>query len=147
MQAPPPPGQYPPAGYPPAGYPMPGQALPLVSNGKRFGAYLLEAVLMIVTLFIGWLIWWIIAWGKGQTPAKQVLKMRCIDADTGQVATFGQMALREVVGKILLGNITFGITTLIGGIMILTDDRRQAIWDKIGKTVVVEDPYNSLAPR
>ena len=120
---------------------MPGGGLQLTSNGKRFGSYLLEGLLVIVTLVIGWLIWWFIAWGKGQTPAKQLLKMRCVKLDENRVATYGEMALRELVGKALLANFTFGISTLVGGVMILADNRNhQALWDKIAGTVVVEDP-------
>src|SRR5438067_8171963 len=70
-------------------------AYPLASKGKRFGAFLLEAVLAIVTLFIGWLIWSIIIWSKGQTPAKSILKMRVLKLDTGRAASTGDMALRE----------------------------------------------------
>lgn len=127
---------------------MPGPGLPVVSNGKRFGAYLLEALLSIVTLGIGWLVWSLIIWGRGQTPAKQLLKMRCVDATTGRLATYGQMALRELVGKTVIAYFTCGLSTLVGAIMILADDQRhQALWDKIGTTVVVDDPYDSLAPR
>ena len=31
--------------------------MPLSSAGKRFGAYLLEGMLLVVTLGIGWLVW------------------------------------------------------------------------------------------
>lgn len=121
----------------------PGGGLPLSSAGKRFGAWLLDGVLIIVTLFIGWLIWWLIAMGKGQSPGKQLLKMRCVRVDENRVANYGEMVMREVVGKYLLGNITFGITTLVGGIQIIADDnKRQALWDKIAATTVVEDPDN-----
>lgn len=140
--APPPP---PAAGYAGAPVPagVPGGGLQLSSAGKRFGAYLLEGVLVLVTLIIGWLIWSIIAWGKGQTPAKQVLKMRCVRIDENRPATFGEMAMRELVGKYLLGNVTFGISTIIGGIQIIADDNtRQGLWDKIAGTTVVEDPNN-----
>lgn len=129
--APPPPG--------PNAHPGYGYRAPLVSNGKRFGAYLLEVVLVIVTLVIGWFIWYLIAWSNGQTPAKQVLKMRCMKVDSGQPATWGTMALRELVGKMILGNITFGITTIVSAFMILLTDERQGIWDKIAGTVVVDE--------
>lgn len=152
QQQPPPPGQQP----PPGGFPPPppemgapygtGAQMQLSSKGKRFGGYLLETLLMFVTLFIGWLIWWLIVMAKGQTPAKQLLKMRCVDANTGRCATYGQMALREIVGKLVLGNITCGISSLVGAIMVLTDDRSQAVWDKIGTTVVIDDPFDQYQP-
>jgi len=120
--------------------------LQLSSGAKRFGAYLLNALLFIVTLGVGWVIWAIILWGHGQTPAMQLLRMRIVDLNTGRGASWGPMVLRNLVGYWLLGNITCGITTLIGGVMILSDERRQAIWDKIASTVVVEDPYVQLDP-
>jgi uncharacterized RDD family membrane protein YckC len=137
----------PPAYAPPGGgygyYGQPGGGLPLSSAGKRFGAYLLEAVLVVVTLVIGWLIWSLIIWGKGQTPAKQVLHMRCVDQSSGRLATWGTMALRELVGKAILANVTCGISTLVGAIMVLGESR-QGVWDKIANTVVVDDPQDTL---
>jgi uncharacterized RDD family membrane protein YckC len=132
---------------PPAGVrtPLPPWLI-LSSAGKRFGSFLLDVLLIVVTLVIGWVIWWIILWGHGQTPAKQILHMRIIDLRTGRGASWGTMALRELVGKYLLSNLTCGISTLVGGIMVLADERRQAIWDKIGNTIVVEDPDNQLEP-
>ncbi|MDQ6697220.1 MAG: hypothetical protein M3Z46_07150, partial [Actinomycetota bacterium] len=40
---------------------------PRSSVGKRFGGYLLEGLLLVVTLGLGWLIWSLIVWNKGQT--------------------------------------------------------------------------------
>ena len=145
----------PPVAGPPAAYGTPGGGygfgyspvahLPLSSAGKRFGAALLEGLLMIVTLWIDWLIWLLIVMGQGQTPAKQLLNMRCVDKSTARSATWGTMALRELVGKTLLGNITCGITSLVGALMVLGDSR-EALWDKIAGTVVVDDPQGTLAP-
>jgi uncharacterized RDD family membrane protein YckC len=118
----------------------------LSSRGKRFGSFLLDGLLFFVTLGIGWLVWDIVLWGRGQSPAKQILHMRVVDLKTGRGATWGPMILRELVGKWLLGSITSGITTLIGGIMILVDDRYQALWDKIADTIVVDDPNDRLMP-
>jgi uncharacterized RDD family membrane protein YckC len=112
---------------------------PLVSNGKRFGAWLLEILLQIVTLVIGWIIWSLIVWRNGQTPAKSLLNMRCMTADTREIATWGRMALREIVGKWLLGTLTGGITTVISAFMILFSESRQGIWDHIANTVVVDE--------
>jgi len=116
----------------------------LSSKGKRFGALLLEALLVVVTLFIGWLIWSIIVWGKGQTPAKSILKMRVLKADTGRAATTGEMAIRELVGKWLLGVIP--LYSLIDAIFVLIDERSQGLHDKIAGTVVIDDPDDRFAP-
>ena len=120
--------------------------LPVSSAGKRFGAYLLECVLAFFTLLIGWFIWSLIVWSKGQTPAKSLLGMRCVRTDTGASATWGTMALRELVGKSIIGSITAGITTIVSCFMILGASR-QGIWDKVATTTVVDDPEGRLAPR
>jgi uncharacterized RDD family membrane protein YckC len=111
---------------------------PLVSHPKRFGAFLLEGILVVVTLSIGWLIWSLIIWRDGLTPAKQLLGMRCMKAHTDHPATWGTMALRELVGKWLIGNLTFGISTLVSAFMILLGEHRQGIWDLIATTVVID---------
>jgi uncharacterized RDD family membrane protein YckC len=116
----------------------------LSSKLKRFGQALLEVLLVIVTLGIGWLIWSLIVWSRGQTPAKQVLGMRVVDTDTLRAATWGTMALREIVGRWLLGFVP--LYTLISCIVLLVDGRSQALWDKIASTVVVNDPDRRLAP-
>src|ERR1700733_13164235 len=89
----PPPMAPPPAGYalgqmptpavPPGMYfdPLSGLMLPngvqLASIGRRIGAWFLAIPLAIVTLGIGYVIWGLIVWGRGQTPALQVLGMGC----------------------------------------------------------------------
>lgn len=40
--------------------------------------YILDAVLALVTFGIGWWIWLFIIAGRGQTPAKQILKTRVV---------------------------------------------------------------------
>jgi hypothetical protein len=172
----PPPAQggYPPAqqgGYPPQGYgsaPPPSYAeqnyappgtyfdqasglnLPngttLASPGKRIGAYLLEIVLFVVTLGIGYIVWMFIAWTKGQSPAKQVLKMRVYRPAEGRVAGFGIMALRQIVGGIVEGILSF-VTELISFIMMISSKEHRAIHDHIAGTVVLDDPNEVLAPQ
>ena len=116
---------------------------PLGSPGKRFGAALLEGVLVIVTLGIGYLIWTLIIWGKGQSPGKQVLKMKVVDTSNHQVAGWGKMFLREfVIRGIVIGFIA-GITLYIGYIvaacMIFNRERdHQTGWDRLAGTVVVD---------
>jgi uncharacterized RDD family membrane protein YckC len=116
-----------------------GQAVgPLSSKAKRLGEFLLEIALFIVTLGIGWLVWSLIIWGQGQTPAKQLLHMRVVVADTGQRATFWTMALREFVGKWVLGVISLYL--LMSSIFVIVDARSQALWDKIAATLVIDEP-------
>ena len=111
---------------------------PLSSPGRRLGAYFLDVLLTFVTLFIGWMIWSLMLWAQGQSPGQQLLGLRCVRTDSGKAAGWGTMCLREVVGKWLLGSITYGITSLVSCFMIL-GQTRQGIWDKIATTIVVDD--------
>ncbi len=63
----------------------------------RLGAYALDILISSLTFGIGWLIWSFIAWGEGQTPGKRILKIRVRNFDTGAVATWGHMAVRELL--------------------------------------------------
>jgi uncharacterized RDD family membrane protein YckC len=143
----PPPGYpaAPPAGY--GGYGTPGLNLPpgveLASTGRRIGAYFLAFPLLIVTLVIGYLIWGLVLWGKGTSPALKVLKMKVVDVNTGQVVGWGTMALRDILGRIVDGILSI-ITGLISFIMFLTGDKRQSLHDKVASTTVVYDPNGVL---
>ena len=59
----------------------------------RLGSYLLNSALMIVTLWIGWLVWATVlaAQGTGQTPAEQLLGHQVIDEHTLQPLGFARM--------------------------------------------------------
>lgn len=63
----------------------------------RLGAYALDILISSLTFGIGWLVWSFIAWGEGQTPGKKILKIRVRNFDTGAVATWGHMAVRELL--------------------------------------------------
>jgi uncharacterized RDD family membrane protein YckC len=117
--------------------------------GKRLGGYVLEVVLVIVTLVIGWLIWSLIVWGRSVSPAKQLLKMKVVKKDSGLRASYGTMALRELVGKWIVVNLVIGslcgLVTIVLDFMLLWDKDRQQLWDKIAGTIVVDDPNDVLA--
>ena len=91
------------------------QPMRYASFQHRLGAYALDAVLAVLTLGIGWLIWSLIVWGEGQTPAKKILKIRVRHFETGSVVTWGHMAIREFLVPLTVGiaaNLTFGIVAL-----------------------------------
>jgi uncharacterized RDD family membrane protein YckC len=140
---------YPAAPPPGAGYGYPGGGLnfppgvELASHGRRIGAYFLAFPLVIVTLVIGYLIWGAVLWGKGTSPALKVLKMKVVDANTGQVVGWGKMFLRDFVGGIVQGILSI-ITYLISLILFLSGEKRQTIPDKVASTVVVYDPNGVL---
>jgi uncharacterized RDD family membrane protein YckC len=122
------------------------QGYVLASAGERLGQYLLDGVLALVTLGIGYLIWSIIIWKDGVTPAMKILHLRCIKKDTRQVATRGTMALREIVGGLVQGALNYVLIGLILLFMLLWDKDRQQLWDKIAGTIVVKDPPGLTGP-
>ena len=118
------------------------------SSWRRLGAYLLDCLLLVVTLLVGWLIWSIIVWRRGQTPAKQLLKMRVVDRKTLTGATGWKMFARELPCKWAVGFVAGA--TLLGYVLyfwLLWDGERQEIWDKMVDTIVVNDHNELLDPR
>jgi uncharacterized RDD family membrane protein YckC len=95
---------------------------------------------VIVTLGIGYLIWAFIAYGRGQNPAKQILNMYVIDEQSGQAASWGTMLLRGWVIDGLLGQVTFGLFSLVSAFWIFSGDSTQRLTDKMVKTLVVDAP-------
>ncbi len=113
----------------------------LTSAGRRFGQYALDVLLVIVTLFIGWVIWSLIIWSRGQTPGMQILHIRVVKLETNRVATWGTMCLREFVGKFLVMGIISSIffpAWVVLVFMLMWDKNRQELWDKIAGTIVVD---------
>jgi uncharacterized RDD family membrane protein YckC len=68
---------------------------PKASAQHRLGGRAVDGAMYLVTFGIGWFIWSMVVWGQGQTPGKQILKMRVYDKTTGKPAKWGQMAIRE----------------------------------------------------
>jgi len=120
------------------------QGTQLASVGRRIGAYFLALPLAVVTLGIGYIIWGLIVWGNGQTPALQVLGMRCWRPETGRVAGFWFMALREVVGRIIDGILSF-ITAITSFVLFVAGKEHKSLHDHIAGTVVLYDPDKVLA--
>jgi len=119
------------------------QGVQLASVGRRIGAYFLAIPLAIVTLGIGYAIWGLIVWANGQTPALQVLGMRCWRPEDGRVAGWWWMALREIVGRIVDGILSV-ITLLVSFIFMLTRPDRRCLHDLVAGTVVLYDPDKVL---
>ncbi|MDA3626809.1 RDD family protein [Saccharopolyspora sp. WRP15-2] len=113
----------------------------LSSRGKRLVASLLEPVLFVVTLGIGWFVWMLIAWARGTTPAKQLLRMRVIWVANRRAATWGRMFLRDFFARgavlTVIGILTLGIGWLVAILMIFGRTRRP-LWDRMASTLVVD---------
>jgi len=130
-------------GLPPGTYldPASGVVLPngvtLASKGRRIGGFVLEILLFIVTLAIGYLIWMLIAWARGQTPGKQVLHMRCYRPESRSDAGWWYMFLRQFVGAVI-NQITFGVVFLVSVIMLIARKDNRTIPDLIAGTVVIK---------
>jgi uncharacterized RDD family membrane protein YckC len=73
------------------------EVAPLASQQHRLAAAAVDSGLLIATCYIGWIVWALILWGKGQTPGKNLLKIRVLNEPTGTPATWGQMAIRQLL--------------------------------------------------
>jgi uncharacterized RDD family membrane protein YckC len=160
---PPPAQSFQPAPPPPAGYgygeagavppgmyfdPTSGLTLPqgtaLASVGRRIGAYFLSIPLFIVTLGIGYVIWGLVLWGQGTSPALKVLGMRVWRPADNRPASWGIMALREIIGRIVDGILSF-VTELTSFILFVATKEHRSLHDLVAGTVVLHDP-NKVIP-
>ncbi|WP_433362398.1 RDD family protein [Actinoplanes sp. CA-142083] len=111
----------------------------LVSAGGRLGARLLDGLLLIVTLGIGWLIWSCITWSNGQTPAKSLLGHVVADVNTGEAFGWGRMAFRSLVVDGLLGwlldAVSCGIYFWVDSFMVF-GDRQRTLHDRMAGSIV-----------
>ena len=111
----------------------------------RLGAVALDAVLIVITLWIGWVIWSMTIWGNGQTPAKKILKLRTIDFTTGKPAGWGHMGIREglipvtvSIASTITGGIA-GIAWIVVEIVFYFTKGQRTFRDYWVKTVVINE--------
>ncbi len=158
-----------PVGRPGIGYGSepPDPVTMLATRGQRIGAFFMEVLLAIVTLGIGYIVWSLVIWARGQTPGKQVLRMRVIRVENRRVANWGWMFLRQLgiyfalfflIGIIVslaldssqdrstVLSILQVVWWLANAIVFLIDSRNQTILDKIVKTVVIKEPNRPFYP-
>lgn len=120
--------------------------LPYATPLHRFGAAILESVLAVVTLGIGWFIWWLILIGRGLTPARQILGLRIVNANTMQPVASSQVFLRGFVVYFLafsalasaLSLLLFGagwLFTLVSALLVFRASH-QTLWDQMTGTTV-----------
>lgn len=125
----------------------PGSLLPpgtaLASVGRRIGAFFLRFVLIIVTLGVGYLVWGLVTWTRGTTPALQVLGCKLWVPDQQQLPGFWRSVLRNLVGGIVEG-IVFPIIAIVSFVLFLATSEHKSLHDMIGGTLVVHDPDRVL---
>ncbi len=120
--------------------------LPYATPLHRFGSAILEAMLAVVTLGIGWLVWWLVLLGKGSTPARQILGLRIVNAKTMQPVSNSQVFLRGFVVYFLafsalasaLSLVLFGagwLFTLVSALLVFRSSH-QTLWDQMTGTTV-----------
>ncbi|MEM9465216.1 MAG: RDD family protein [Actinomycetota bacterium] len=139
-----------------ASEPMPAPPSPVVPNGgdvatmatvgkmDRFLCALLEAVLALVTLGIGWLIWAlvIVLRNEGQTPAKKIMNQQVLIEEDGRPAGAARMIFVRGLAAGIVLNIAwllFFIPALILLALVFFDDRNRTFWERLSQTIVV--PY------
>lgn len=115
----------------------------LAPVGRRIGAWFLGGLLSLVTLGIGYVIWGIIAWSKGQTPAQQVLGMQTWRPQERVNATWGTMFLRGLAYA-FLGIVPFA--QLVSFFLFLSGKDHRALHDSAASTIVLHDPNKVLKP-
>lgn len=115
----------------------------LSNAGRRLGAHMLDVLLLVVTVGIGWLIWSVIVWARGQSPGKQILGMRVVNLRTGSRASWGRMFVREIIAKPIISILGFFTLGLIN-FWLVWDKNKQELWDKVAGTLVVNDPQGDL---
>ena len=113
--------------------------------GRRVLAWILDQVLFVLLLIIGYLIWLLFTARDGQTPAKRLLSIRAVRAD-GSPSDWGWTMLRELGIKIAVFGIVVRVIPFVGQIAWLVDllwafwdKNRQTLHDKIMKTVVIDE--------
>lgn len=146
---------------------------PKATVQHRLGGKAVDLAMYMVTFGIGWFIWSLIVWGQGQTPGKQILKLRVYDKTTHRPIKWGHMAIREFllpisislatlplvliftlipVEEVQIGAIGFLyvagiITQLVDAFWILKDNKRNRLVDVFAKTDVLnEAPTQNRSP-
>ena len=124
----------------------------LASQGRRLAGFVLDLFLIVITLVIGWVIWYLFVAGGGQSPAKRLLGIRVIH-DDGTTAGLGWMVIRDWAVRIIafgavewvllavlgeeVGGSIFALAWVVAALWCVWDADRQCVWDKIMRTRVV----------
>ena len=133
----------------------------LASRKRRLAGFIIDQLILNFTVGVGWLVWFLIIAGRGQTPGKQLLALRVVRED-GRLASYGWMLLREIVVKFIIfvapvlglgvigvvvggaagtafAFLGYAITFIFVPLWCVWDKNRQSLWDKAVRTLVIHD--------
>ena len=134
------------------------------SRWSRLGAFLLDYLIIWLTIGIGWLVWLAIVARRGQSPGKSLLGLYILRTD-GEQPTTGYVWIREAGWDAAVGFIAVALLVVLGAVAssvgellilwfwltvlfwavsffdaawLLWDRDRQTLHDKVMRTLVVE---------
>ena len=109
----------------------------LASVGRRLAALTLDYLIIILTLGIGFIIWSLVVYGRGQTPGKQLVGIYAAGVTDPRIPLpWGYMFLREFVIKGLLFNL---LLSLVSSGIVWALDYLWALWDGSGRSQTLHD--------
>lgn len=121
-------------------------AMESATPARRLSGHLLDGLIGLLTLGVGWFIWLAIVAPRGQSPGKALVGTYIVRSDA-TIAGAGLVWLRELLVKGLLlwfiGLVTAGLGYLllvVGGLWCLWDQDKQCLWDKITSTYIGSAP-------
>ena len=94
--------------------PLNGSVVSSVNGSPPDSGAVLDGFLFVLTLGIGWVIWYLIVARGGQSPAKQLLRTRVIRGD-GQSADLGWMLIRDLVVRAIAFGAVNGVLVAVSG--------------------------------
>ena len=117
------------------------RAAPLLAQPvRRLAGFVVDVGLFVVTLAVGWIVWSVFEARVSRTPGMRITGQRIVDVRTGEVVDGRRMARRQLLGiplALLLGAVTCGVRWLFSGWLVVSPSR-QALWDRVAGTTVVE---------
>lgn len=138
-----------------SGDPLPHPMSMAPPRGKRLAAFVLEWLIWALTVGVGWAFWSLVVHGRGQTPAKHLLKLRVIHLPGRSAASRRKMIFREMMRAVPFAFmfslfpplVVLGVVLALANlIFFLLDSRHQTIWDRALDTTVISDPEKLYDP-
>ena len=108
---------------------------------RRMFGDLLDTVLLFLTLIIGYIIWWLIVLGRGQTPGKQLLGVRAVKRN-GDPAGWSTTFVREVVKTVAHFFVIGFFADLI--LLLIDEEQHRSLSDRVANTVVIRNQPSAI---